>query len=406
MQTTTLPMQASGPLSGYLPGFIQELERQGYARFTVQAHRCLATQFSQWVAAQGLEISELTTEHVRRFTRYARILQYAHHRSERALKPLISYLREKGLIRERPQADSPLESMVERYRRYLTVERGLLEKTVDAYLATARLFLSTRVVGHRLDLDNLTAAEVTKYVLKGCRRRSPGSAKCFVKHLRSLLRFLHVEGWTPPELAMAVPAVAGWRGASLPRALDRRTVAALLASCDRTTTVGVRDYAILLLLARVGLRAGEAAALELDDVDWVRGEFTVRGKGSREERLPLPADVGAAMVEYLQRRPPHVECRKIFLQVRAPIRGLTREGVTNLVHKACDRAGVHRLGPHRLRHTAATEMLAGGATLSEIGEVLRHRSQMVTAMYAKVDRTALRALARPWPGSAMPGGAA
>jgi integrase len=241
---------------------------------------------------------------------------------------------------------------------------------------------------------------VTGYVVRGCSERPIGSAKHLVTALRSVLGFLFLAGHIGEPLAFAVPAVAHWGAGSLPRALSPDVVAALVGSCDRETLAGLRDRAILVLLARLGLRAGEVAALELDDLDWVAGELAVRTcKAARRERLPLPVDIGEALAVYLQSRP-RAACRKVFLRLNAPITGLTTPAVTSVVYRACRRAGQPRAGAHRLRHSAASAMLAGGASLIEIGQVLRHAHQETTAIYAKVDRTALRELARPWPGGA------
>jgi integrase/recombinase XerD len=215
--------------------------------------------------------------------------------------------------------------------------------------------------------------------------------------LRSLLRYLHVAGLIELPLEWAVPGVADLRDRSLPRGLEPAVVKKLLASCDRRRTVGRRDYAILLLLARLGLRAGEVAAVTLDDVDWRRGELLIHGKGGRDDVLPLPCDVGEALVSYLRRRPAS-ESRTLFLKVLAPAGPMSGSAIRGVVHDACVRAGIPPVGPHRLRHTAATGMLRAGASLAEIGQVLRHRERKTTAIYAKVDRKALRALARPWPG--------
>jgi integrase/recombinase XerD len=211
-----------------------------------------------------------------------------------------------------------------------------------------------------------------------------------------LLRYLHLAGLIEAPLVWAVPSVADLRDRTLPRGLEPAAVGRLLASCDRRRLVGRRDYAILLLLARLGLRAGEVAAIGLDDVDWRAGLLLVRGKGGRQDLLPLPVDVGEAIVSYLRGRP-RCECRALFLRVTAPRRELNRSTIGWVVRAACDRAGLARVGAHRLRHTAATEMLRAGASLPEIGQVLRHREHKTTSIYAKVDRKALRALARPWP---------
>jgi integrase/recombinase XerD len=241
--------------------------------------------------------------------------------------------------------------------------------------------------------------DVTAFVVRQCRGRSSGSAKALVTALRSLLRFLFVQGCTRYPLAQAVPAATGWADQRLPRPLGTRAVPALLASCDRHTLAGARDFAILTMLYRLGLRAGEVAALQLGSIDWRHGEIAVCGKGGSWERLPLPADVGEAVVGYLRRRP-RVECRALFLRVCAPVAGLTSDGVQDVVRGSCLRAGLPAAGAHRLRHHAATAMLAGGASLAEVGQVLRHTRPATTSLYAKVDRAALRRLARPWPGGA------
>jgi integrase/recombinase XerD len=221
-----------------------------------------------------------------------------------------------------------------------------------------------------------------------------------VPRLRALLRFLHVEGEIDRDLAGVVPSVASWRLAGLVKALDSRSVGRLLASCDRRTRVGRRDFTVLTLLSRLGLRAGELAGLRLSDVDWRAGELLVRGKGSRQERLPLPVDAGEALAGWLCRGRPSCECVFVFTRVRAPLQGLSSGGVSAIVQHACKRAGLPVIGAHRLRHTAATEMLRAGGSLTEVGQVLRHRSRDVTSIYAKVDRVALAAVVQPWPGAA------
>ena len=247
-----------------------------------------------------------------------------------------------------------------------------------------------------LGLERLSGADVSLFLARECPRRSVSGAQDLVCALRSFLRFLHLAGLTEASLVWAVPSVADLRDRTLPRGLERSVVKKLLAGCDRRTLVGRRDYAVLLLLSRLGLRAGEVAALELDDVDWRSGLLSVRGKGGRHDELPLPADLGEALVSYLRRRP-RCESRALFLRVTAPRAGLNRSTIGWIVRAACDRAGLPPVGAHRLRHTAATNMLDAGASLAEIGQVLRHCEQKTTAIYAKVNRNALRALARPWP---------
>ena len=317
----------------------------------------------------------------------------------------LAYLRELGAAPTPVSrvAQGPLEELLADYSRYLLVERGLCQHTVlDAYGPVARLFVAEREGPDGLGLERLSAADVSGFLARECPKRSVTGARDLVCALRSLLRYLHLAGLIEAPLVWAVPSVADLRDRTLPRGLEPAAVRKLLASCDRRTLVGRRDYAIVLLLARLGLRAGEVAALGLDDVDWRAGLLCVRGKGNREDVLPLPVDVGEAMVSYLRRRPA-CECRALFVRVTAPRRELNRSTIGWVVRAACDRAGLPRVGAHRLRHAAATAMLRQGASLAEIGQVLRHRDQKTTAIYAKVDREALRALARPWP---SPGGGA
>jgi site-specific recombinase XerD len=260
---------------------------------------------------------------------------------------------------------------------------------LDAYGPVARLFLAEREGPDGLELEQLSAADVTRFLTRECPKRSVSGVRDMVCALRSLLRYLHLAGLIEAPLVWAVPSVADLRDRTLPRGLEPASVKELLASCDRRTLLGRRDYAILVLLARLGLRAGEVAAIQLNDVDWRGGLLLVRGKGSRQDVLPLPVDVGEAIVSYLRRRP-RCECRALFLRVTAPRRELDRSTIGWVVRAACDRAGLPRVGAHRLRHTAATEMLRQGASLAEIGQVLRHREQKTTAIYAKVDRKALQ----------------
>ncbi len=295
-----------------------------------------------------------------------------------------------------------VEALLERYQRYLTAERGLVDASAGVYVRSVRPFLAERASTGGLDLEHLTAGDVSAFVVGACRDGRNGSPKPMVSALRSLLMFLHVEGLICEGLTSAVPSVAHWRLAGLPRALEAGQARRLLASCDRRTTIGRRDFAILTLLVRLGLRRGEVAALRLEDIDWSAGEILVRGKGDRHERLPLPADVGQAVVGYLRRgRPSGAQGRCVFASTCAPYRALSPDGVKGVVARAGHRAGLGSIGAHRLRHTAATEMLRAGASLPEIGQVLRHRSIESTAIYAKVDRDALRSLARPWIGGAV-----
>lgn len=292
--------------------------------------------------------------------------------------------------------------MLERYRAYLISERGLAVVTAACYADMVRPFVTSRGQrGGELDLRGLTPSDVLAFVLADAERRPRRSGKLMVTALRSLLGFLHVSGLIARPLAHVVPSIAAWRLSGLPRGLEREQVQALLASCCRATVAGRRDLAILLMLVRLGMRRGEVGVLRLEDIDWRAGELLVRGKGARAERLPLPVDVGEALVDYLRHgRPEDAEGRTVFVRVKAPHRALTPPGVSQVVLAAADRAGLPPIGAHRLRHTAANELLRAGAPLVEIGQLLRHRAELTTAIYAKVDRDRLRELARSWPGGA------
>ncbi|WP_292390364.1 tyrosine-type recombinase/integrase [Mesorhizobium sp.] len=272
--------------------------------------------------------------------------------------------------------DDAADQLLERYQRYLAIERGLGKATADVYARMVRPFLRHRLSsdGRALDLAGLAATDVVTFVVARCPQLSRGAASLTVTALRSLLTFLHVEGLIARSLAACVPSVAGRRLAGLPKGLDCDQVQRLLTSCGRDTSNGCRDFAVLTMLVRLGLRAGEVAKLKLDDLDWRTGEILVRGKGSCIEHLPLPADVGEAVAAYLRHgRPWTAQGRTVFVRVRAPHDALTSAGVLQIVAAAGCRTGLGRIHAHRLRHTAASAMLRAGASLPEVGQVLRHR---------------------------------
>ena len=295
-----------------------------------------------------------------------------------------------------PRGATELEQVLGQYGDHLIQERGLASQTVAGYLSVARQFLSHVASTDGLDLSKLDAKVVSQFVVQAAQHRCVGSTKHLVTALRSLLRFLHVAGHAP-VLAASVPTVAGWRGSALPRALPPGDLDRLLASCDRQTAAGRRDRAILTLLARLGLRVGELVRLELSDFDWRGGEVTIRGKARRQERLPLPVDVGEAIAEYILGGRPTERQGRLFVRAGDPPRCFSAKRVRTALCEACRRAGIAPITAHVLRHTAATELLRAGASLIEVGQVLRHRSVSTTTIYAKVDRERLRELARPWP---------
>jgi integrase/recombinase XerD len=390
-----------GPLAPYAVSFLEELAGSGYAVRSAEVHLLLMARLSRWLGQVPLGLGEVGPAQVDEFLSWNRAEGYRFPKSARGAMPLLVFLRGLGVVPEPPAPvlDANAE-LLERFRVHLAAERGLTRGTIWNYVHAGRLLFRALERSGDADIGALSAADVDGFVVAQCRGLSIAAAKNLVNGLRSLLRFLHLEGITASPLAGAVPAVSGWTGGGLPRGVDAGSVSALLASCDRRTAKGSRDFAVLTVLARLGLRAGEAAALDLDDVDWPAGEVLVRGKASRLERLPLPADVGEALAGYLTAGRPRSAERALFLRVPAPQRRITAGAVSVIVHAACTRAGLDPIAAHRLRHTVACELLRHGAGLPEIGQLLRHRSAAVTAIYARADTTALRQLARPWPGSA------
>jgi integrase/recombinase XerD len=398
-----LPVAVLGPLEPVAARFASSLIDQGYRRQSALIQVRLFAQLSAWLIDEALEPGQLSATDVERFLAARRDAGATRYVSEKAMRAILTYLRHESVVSVPPvlAARGPVEEVLECYRQYLRRERGLEATTARLYVHLVRPFVSTRRSpdGLALDWASLRAADVIDFVVARTPQQSCGTAKLTVTAVRSLLGFLHVDGRITASLTGAVPSVAGWRLAGLPKGLTARSVQALLASCDRRGRTGRRDFAVLTMLVRLGLRAGEVAALQLDDIDWRMGTMVVRGKGHQVERLPFPSDVGDAVVGYLRRgRPATAMDRALFVRVKAPHRALTALGVSAIVATAARRAGLGRIHAHRLRHTAAIQLVRAGAPLSEIGQLLRHRRAQTTAIYAKVDRVALRTIARPWRG--------
>lgn len=389
-----------GPLASHIDSFARRLQELGYARTTEREKLRVVADFSRWLQRRKLRAADVDEQIV---VKYLRRRRRRGRGDPRTLGDLLEALREAEVV-PRPRRDSDetqLQQLEREFGQYLTVDRGLSQATVKNSLPFVRSFLEHHFRASPIVMADVRAPDVQRFLLKKLHTVGPSRAKLMVGALRSFFRFLQWRGDITIDLASTVPKVADWRLSVLPKSLQADEVKRLISSCRRETVTGQRDYTLLLLLARLGLRAGEVVALTLDDLDWEAGELTVRGKGGREDRLPIPLDVGEAMAAYLrQGRPRDCFSRRLFVRRRAPVRGFASSvAVCTIVRRALARAGIAspRKGAHLLRHSLATEMLRKGASLAEIGEILRHRLVDTTSIYAKVDLVALRAMAHPWP---------
>lgn len=390
------PIREAGPLSVHVEGFREHLEGLGYAPDSIRWRLRQLAALDRWLRDQGLRGSDLDAECVAKLvaTRWAE--KRTTFVAVANFGVPLAYLRGIGAVPPEAPASDAVSQILQQYRSYLVTERGLVESSIPVYMHVAEAFCKQR----DRRLDGLTAAEVTAYIAGLSARSSVGWAKKTVSALASFLRFLHVIGATAQPLVHALPKVAGHR-CNVQCELDEDTFARLLASCNCGTDVGLRDHAILTILWRLGLRRGEVAGLKVDDLDWRRGVITIRGKGNRHEALPIPIDVGEAIVRYLhdghRRVSPH--CRALFVQVRAPEGAMKPCGVGDIVTRASSRAGLGTMGAHQLRHGTATQLVRNGASWPETSQLMRHRNAAVTVSYATIDPELTSELARPWPGA-------
>lgn len=394
----------AGLLGPEVEGYRAWLTSRGYTPGTVQNMLADLGQVGVWLLSEGVEAAQFDEERASAFLAARRRAGHRHVPGPRAMVPLVSYLREAGVVPPGEGSLAPLGELLRQYRVWMVEQRGLAAMTVRRYENTARRFLAEQATHDdgRFEPAALTGADINAFLLRECARVSSGSAKGRVAELRSVLRFLYLQGITPSRLGTAVPPVGGWRFATLPPpSMTAGDVQRLLDSVDRSSDVGIRDFAIMMLVARLGLRSIEVSRLELRDVDWRAGELMVRGKGGRQDRLPLPSEVGEALVAYLScgRRRNHQRARQLFLTCRAPRGPIRADVVGDVVERTCLQAGLPPVGPHRLRHALAGELLRQGAGLLAISQVLRHQDLATTALYAKVDLDALRKVAQPWPGT-------
>jgi integrase/recombinase XerD len=395
-----------GPIAAYLGSFAESMSAQGYALDSIHRQVLIAACFSRWLRQQGVGLRSITSDHSARYLRYrARHVRLCGGDAA-ALRYLIDFLRCEGVVpceKISTHRLTPAERCAQAYAQYLREVRALARATIVNYVPFIRDFLQDRFGDGRVTLSRLGAGDVVRFVQCQASHLHRKRAKLMTTALRSFLHYVRYRGDITLDLAAAVPVVANWSMPSIPRAIAADQVRQLLTSIDRRTAIGRRDYAVLLLLARLGLRSGEVAFLNLDDIDWNAGQLSVHGKRGQRSELPLPAEVGAAIAAYLRRGRAHSTSRRVFLRAKAPSLGFRgASGVGSIVRQSLQRAGIDAptTGAHQFRHGLATEMLRHGASLAEIGELLGHRHPQSTKIYTKVDLKALRALALPWPGGA------
>lgn len=399
---------AAGPLASHLEPFITSLIEQQYQPSVTCIKARHGVAFDRWLTKRSIVLADVCEAQIVRYqdrtrSRHECIRAETRRIEWKALSQLLQFLRVRGICPEAHIATTAAEELAVKFGDYLQDQQGLAPSTIEHYRSVARQFLCHRFGRGTVDLRLLQASDAIAFIKSRSQRLKPAALKSVVNALRSFLRYAQFRGEAPAALAAAVPAVAAWSTTPvLPKAISPEHAQRAIDSCDLHTDIGLRDYAVLLLLARLGLRAHEIVALELDDLDWRQGHLCVRGKGGREQLLPLPPEVGAAMAAYLQHGRSVSHDRHVFLRSQAPIRGLMEgsDTIGTIVRSALRRAGVnapHR-GSHQFRHALAVRMLRRGASLKEIGEVLRHQSPQTTSIYARVDIDALRTLALPWPG--------
>ena len=389
------------PVGSHLDAFASVLSALGYARDSIRDRLWTVAALGRWLHRRRLSVVDLRPDIVAAFLRPRKQRARVHRGAPATLALFLEYLEQEGIIPPAPSSSpTPIALLKARYKAHLHHNRGLSPVTGARHWFVVGRFLRHRFGTGALDPHAITVEDVTRYVSEQIPARSPASAQLHASTLRSFLRFLWQTGQTTRDLTAAIPPVRRWRLVDVPKYLTPDDVQQVLDACPRTSAVGRRDYAILLLLARLGLRGGEIVRLELDDIDWHAGELLVRGKGSVRSRLPLPCDVGEAVAAYLQRDRPRCATRRVFVQARAPHRGLGHPAtVSTLVRVALTRARVNAPmnGAHLLRHSLATDLLRRGASMADVGEVFRHQHPQTTEIYAKVDLTRLRLLAQPWP---------
>jgi site-specific recombinase XerD len=393
-----------GPLGVHMDGFAEHLFEQGYTRQYGRNKLWLLRELSRWLERHGLKAADLNEK---------RLAEFARERSRRhrplrggnraTLAHFLKHLRRAGAAPTPiPRLPRDAKSRLERaFVEYLSQERGVCQATIDNYLHEVSRFLAHRCTRRAPSPSQIRAKDLNAFVLRRAQRVGAKRAKLTVSALRSFCQFLRFRGDLKHDLSGAVLTVPNWRLTSLPKSLAPNEVSRLLRKCDQRTATGQRNFTVLLVLARLGLRAKEIVLMTLEDIDWEAGEVIVRGKGSRHERMPLPRDVGRALAMYVRLWRPRCATRRLFVRLKAPFQGFSHsETVSSIVRRALARAGLRppTTGAHLLRFTLASNLLRRGGSLPEVAEILRHRHPDTTALYAKVDLNALRTAAPRWPG--------
>ncbi|MCP3733239.1 site-specific integrase [Sphingomonas sp. MG17] len=396
----------AGPFREGIDHYTERLRNDGYGPHHGGRAISLVFRFTRWLTDRHFGFHDIDEHLVGRFLA-ARTRQHPLRAGDRsALRRLVAVLREAEIIGpELPAKRDPREQILESFREYLEARRGLLPASSKNYIWFIQRFLHDLSITRTADLASLSQDDIVGYVERHASDGSAITAKLMCSRLRSFLTYLQVEGVIGHELAACIPSIRTWSLTRLPTYLSAAQLQQIYRSCDRDTAVGRRDYAVLMLLGGLGLRANEIATLTLDDIDWRAGQFRIQGKGRQPATMPLPPDIGAALVAYLRNGRPASASRRVFLRARPPHSGFpTSSGITNIAGRALARAvvtgAIHR-GAHVFRHTLATELLRSGASLTEIGQVLRHQDHDTTRIYAKVDLASLRTLSLPWPGGGL-----
>lgn len=395
----------AGPLGPHIDEFIAQLQGQDYATHSIRCQVRVIADFSRWLDRRHLGADAVDADRMRHFLAHRKRTAGCTLGDTSALRQMADLLLRKQVTEPsaRSSALSERERVEQDFCEHLLQNQGLTPSTPACYLRHVSGFLRERFGDGSVQFDQLVCTDITGFIRRHAHGYSHSRAQQVVTALRGFLRYLRLRGLIAIDLTACVPKVAHWSLAKLPAFLRPDQVNRVLKLCDRGSAIGRRDYAMLLLLARLGLRAGEVAALTLDEINWQQGVLTIRGKGGQWTQMPLPQDVGEAIVDYLEHGRPFCTDRHLFVRVHAPRRGFRgATSISVIASRALARARIDhpRAGAHIFRHALATEMLRQGASLSEIGQLLRHQHPDTTRIYAKVDLAALRRLAMPWPGGA------